>query len=195
MTTLVLELPTLFLVSGGSDELCALIGRERHTAVLALLPIVSAISGNAGLQASSLTKRAIVHGRVQTMDTYGAWLGNEIGAAFYLGLTMGAVTGVIALAMGGFSFPFALSMFTAQFVGVFTAAFTGSLSPLLLAFFFDITEASSPGRLLWGGPLITALQDVVASFAMIVLSYQILVAFGPYEIAPRDACYAPPAEY
>ena len=273
VTTLVLELPTLFLVSGGSDELCALIGRERHTAVLALLPIVSAISGNAGLQASSLTKRAIVHGRVQTMDTYGAWLGNEIGAAFYLGefcrsveagwlvsvtcnvklsmarsvvavflvcsssppigrlpkvnffihpltplmfflflscffflpfskfhgcypgLTMGAVTGVIALAMGGFSFPFALSMFTAQFVGVFTAAFTGSLSPLLLAFFFDITEASSPGRLLWGGPLITALQDVVASFAMIVLSYQILVAFGPYEIAPRDACYAPPAEY
>jgi hypothetical protein len=82
--TLVLEVPTLLLISGGSDKLCHLIGRTKYTSLVALLPIVCALSGNVGLQASKLTKQAICHGQVK-MDNYASWLVKEIGAAGLLG--------------------------------------------------------------------------------------------------------------
>jgi hypothetical protein len=84
MVTLVIEMPTLFLISGGSDKLCNLIGRTKYTTLVALLPIVSAMSGNVGLQASTLTTRAIRHGQVK-VENYTSWLVKEIGAAVYLG--------------------------------------------------------------------------------------------------------------
>ena len=42
--TLLLELPTLFMISGGSDRLCTLIGRRKYTVLISLLPIISAVS-------------------------------------------------------------------------------------------------------------------------------------------------------
>ena len=84
MVALVIEMPTLFLISGGSDKLCNFIGRTNYTTLVALLPIVSAMSGNVGLQASALTTRAIRHGQVQ-VENYSSWLVKEIGAAVYLG--------------------------------------------------------------------------------------------------------------
>jgi len=101
------------------------------------------------------------------------------------GLAMGVVTGSIAFLMGGFSFAFALSIFTAQFVGILTAGCTGTLAPLLFTFIFERDSGK------WGGPLETAVQDVVGSFAMIVISYRIMLLFGPYEIAPNDVCGVP----
>lgn len=184
VVTLVFEMPTLFFISGGSDRLCGLIGRTKYTSLIALLPIVSAISGNVGLQASTLTTRAISHGQVK-VGNYASWLTKEIRAALYLGLAMGVVTGSIAFLMGGFSFAFALSIFTAQFVGILTAGCTGTLAPLLFTFIFERDSGK------WGGPLETAVQDVVGSFAMIVISYRIMLLFGPYEIAPNDVCGVP----
>lgn len=84
IVTLIFELPTLFLISGGSDRLCSLIGRKKYTTLIAMLPIISAISGNVGLQASTLTTRAISHAQVRP-DNYLGWLGKEITAALYLG--------------------------------------------------------------------------------------------------------------
>ena len=40
----------------------------------------------------------------------------------------------------------------------------------------------------WGGPLETAVQDIVGSFAMIVVTYQIMQFFGPFDIEPTDIC-------
>jgi hypothetical protein len=84
IVTLIFELPTLFLISGGSDRLCYLIGRKKYTTLISLLPLISAISGNVGLQASTLTTRAISHMQVR-VDNYLAWLCKEIVAAVYLG--------------------------------------------------------------------------------------------------------------
>ncbi len=42
----------------------------------------------------------------------------------------------------------------------------------------------------WGGPLETAIQDIVGSFAMVILSYHLLVLFGPAEVKPWDVCGA-----
>ena len=84
IVTLIFELPTLFMISGGSDRLCHLIGRRKYTTLISLLPLIGAISGNVGLQASTLTTRAISHVQVR-VDNYLAWLGKEIVAAAYLG--------------------------------------------------------------------------------------------------------------
>jgi hypothetical protein len=84
IVTLLFEMPTLFLISGGSDRLCSLIGRWKYTTLVSLLPIISAISGNVGLQASTLTTRAISHGHVR-VENYSEWLRKEVWAALYLG--------------------------------------------------------------------------------------------------------------
>ena len=63
-----------------------------------------------------------------------------------------------------------------------TAGVTGTLAPLLFTFIFERDSGK------WGGPLETAVQDVVGSFAMIVVTYWIMSLFGPYEIEPNDMC-------
>ncbi|KAL7531161.1 hypothetical protein ACHAWF_003654 [Thalassiosira exigua] len=181
IVTLIFELPTLFLISGGSGQLCDLIGRHKYTTLVALLPLISAISGNVGLQASTLTTRAISHGHVH-VDNYTDWLGKEVTAGTYLGIAIGVVMASIAFCMGGFSFPFAISIFTAQFIGIITAGFTGTLAPLIFTFIFERDSGK------WGGPLETAVQDVVGSFAMIVVTYRIMLLFGPYDLDPSDMC-------
>ena len=179
--TLIFELPTLFMISGGSDRLCGLIGRQKYTALISLLPIISAVSGNVGLQASTLTTRAVSHLQV-CVENYSVWLKKEVVAAMYLGCALGGISGGIAFCMGGFSAPFALSIFTAQWIGIFTAGVTGTLAPLLFTFIFERDSGK------WGGPLETAVQDVVGSFAMIVVTYWIMSLFGPYDIEPNDMC-------
>lgn len=179
--TLILELPTLFFIAGGSDQLCSLIGRTKYTTLLALLPLTSAISGNVGLQASTLTTRAISHHQVRK-ENYATWLNKEIGAAIYIAICMGTIVGTVAFFMGGKNVPFAFSIFIAQFVGILTAGCTGTLAPLLFTFIFERDSGK------WGGPLETAVQDVVGSFAMIVISYQVMSYFGPYDIEQSDMC-------
>jgi hypothetical protein len=46
--TIVIEIPVLLMISGGSGRLCALIGRSRYQLLMAFLPLSSAISGNCG---------------------------------------------------------------------------------------------------------------------------------------------------
>lgn len=48
MVTLIIEIPVLLMISGGSDNLCSLIGRKRYQLLMAFLPLSSAISGNCG---------------------------------------------------------------------------------------------------------------------------------------------------
>mmetsp|Transcript_33422 Transcript_33422/g.37300 ORF Transcript_33422/g.37300 Transcript_33422/m.37300 type:complete len:911 (-) Transcript_33422:22-2754(-) len=181
IVTLIFELPTLFFISGGSDQLCSLIGRVKFTSLISLLPITSAISGNVGLQASTLTTRAISHGQVRK-ENYTSWLCKEIGTALYIGVVMGVVAGTMAFFMGGLNIAFGFTIFVAQFIGIITAGCTGTLAPLLFTFIFERDSGK------WGGPLETAVQDVVGSFAMIVISYRIMLAFGPYDIEPSDMC-------
>ena len=48
MVTLIIEIPVLLMISGGSAKLCALIGRNKYQLLIAFLPLSSAISGNCG---------------------------------------------------------------------------------------------------------------------------------------------------
>lgn len=136
IVTLLFEIPVLLMVSGGSDRLCYLIGRTKYQLLIGFLPLSSAISGNVGLQSSTLTTRAISHGHVKVQN-YSKWLAKEVGAATYLGLGMGALLGSIAYIASGFSFPFGLTVMTAQFISILTAGITGTFAPLIFTFIFE----------------------------------------------------------
>lgn len=171
------------MITGGSDALCQLIGRKRYHLLIGFLPLTSAISGNVGLQASTLTTRAISHAHVRP-EAYLHWFLDEVGAATLLGLGMGSVLGTIAFTASGLDLAFGATIFVAQFISIVTAGITGTFAPLLFTFIFHRDSGK------WGGPLETAIQDIVGSFAMIIISYHVLLLFGPLEIQPSDVCIA-----
>jgi Mg/Co/Ni transporter MgtE len=179
--TLIIEIPVLIIVSGGSGQLCRLVGRHKYELLMGFLPLCSAISGNVGLQASTLTTRAVSHRHI-TPKLFRKWLLTEIGAAVYLGFGMGFSVGCIAFFLSDYHFAFAFTVALAQWISIVTAGLTGTCAPLLFSFIFN----RDPGK--WGGPLETAIQDIIGSFAMVVMSYRVLSLFGPMEIDPTDTC-------
>jgi hypothetical protein len=98
------------------------------------------------------------------------------------GIGMGCLLGTIAFVASGYSYAFGLTVMIAQFISIVTAGCTGTFAPLIFTFIFERDSGK------WGGPLETAVQDIVGSFAMVVISYQILEWFGPFEIDPSDTC-------
>lgn len=181
IVTLIIEIPVLLMISGGSDRLCKEIGRTKYQLLMAFLPLSSAISGNVGLQCNALTSRAISHIHV-TIDNYFVWLRSELGASFVLGLSMGSLLGTIAYFASNYDLTFAFTIFMSQFVSIITAGLTGTFAPLIIAFIFHRDSGK------WCGPLETAVQDIIGSFTMIILSYYLILFFGPSEIDPNDTC-------
>lgn len=95
---------------------------------------------------------------------------------------MGVLMGSIGYFASGMDFAFGLTIFTAQLISIVTAGITGTFAPLLFSFIFKRDSGK------WGGPLETAIQDIIGSFAMIVISYQLLKFFGTRDVAPDDVC-------
>jgi Mg/Co/Ni transporter MgtE len=185
--TLIFEIPVLLMISGGSDALCQLVGRTKYQLLMGFIPLTSAISGNVGLQASTLTTRAISHDHV-TPSKYLPWFGHEVGAACVLGLGMGTLLATIAFFASLYDVAFALTIFVAQFISIVTAGCTGTFAPLLFSFIFRRDSGK------WGGPLETAIQDIVGSFAMVIISYRILLLLGAGPVDPNDVCSAVTAD-
>ncbi len=102
--------------------------------------------------------------------------------AALLGIGMGFAVGGLAYQASNFDFGFGLTIFVANFISVLTAGLTGTLAPLIFTFIFHRDSGK------WGGPLETAIQDIVGSFVMVILSYRILLWMGPTEINPNDMC-------
>jgi Mg/Co/Ni transporter MgtE len=179
--TLIVEMPVLLMITGGSDALCGLIGKRRFYLLIGMLLLNNAISGNVGLQASSLTARAITHSHI-TVGSCKQWFVSEVGAAAYLGLGMGCLLGSIALFASEMDFAFALTIMIAQFISIVTAGITGTFAPLLFSFVFKHDSGK------WGGPLNTAFQDIAGTFAMVVVSYYLLSWFSAGNVDPNDSC-------
>ena len=154
---------------------------RRYQLLVAFLPLTSAISGNVGLQASTLTTRAVSHLQI-AKHSYCIWLYKEIVAAAYQGFAMGAISGIFAYIASGHDAAFSFAIFLAQFSSILTAGLTGTLAPLIFTFVFRRDSGQ------WGGPLETAIQDIVGSFAMVILSYHVLNLLGPHEISESDMC-------
>ena len=67
-------------------------------------------------------------------------------------------------------------------LSIVTAGLTGTIAPLLFSFLFKRDSGK------WGGPLETAIQDIVGSFAMVIVSYHILSIIGAGPVDPDDSC-------
>jgi Mg/Co/Ni transporter MgtE len=179
--TLIIEIPVLLMISGGSGRLCGLIGRSKFQLLMGLLPLSSAISGNVALQASNLTKRAVSQG-ILTPDSYVSWLLKEVKGAAYLGLAMGILLFAIAFVASSLDLAFGVAVMMAQLLSTVTAGCTGTLAPLCGKFFFSCDAEK------WGGLVETALQDIIASFAMVMVTYRFLEFIGPLDVDPNDLC-------
>jgi len=95
---------------------------------------------------------------------------------------MGLLLGSIAFVASGFDHAFGLTIMFAQFISIVTAGATGTFAPLLFSFIFQRDSGK------WGGPLETAIQDIVGSFAMVIISYHLLTLLGPGPVDPSDMC-------
>jgi hypothetical protein len=102
----------------------------------------------------------------------------------FAGLGMGGFLGLVAFVASGCNFPFGLTVMIAQFISILTAGCTGTFAPLLFTFIFERDSGK------WGGPLETAVQDIVGSFAMVIISYRLLLWLGPFDVGAGDMCGA-----
>ncbi len=125
------------------------------------MPIISAISGNTGLQASAITVRALATGNVSLTRWW-----EPVRRALQISLIIGSVCGLIIGIIGGYWYGkiiFGMVVGLSMFISINISAFVGTSTPLLskrLGFDPAITV----------GPFETAFQDVVGITVFLTLS-------------------------
>ena len=163
-------------------QLCKLLGTHKYNVLYGMVPLASALAGNVGLQSSTLTIRAVSYSQVDK-QSYLRWLYKEIATSAVLGLVMGIAFGSIAYVAGGFDLVFGVVLGLGQFATIVMAGLTGTFAPLCFSFIFH----RDAGK--WGGPLETAIQDIVGIFVSGILSYKLFELFGERAIDENDVCH------
>ncbi|MGN6756705.1 MAG: magnesium transporter [Thermomicrobiales bacterium] len=116
------------------------------------MPVISAISGNVGLQAAAIVVRGLDTGHV-SLKHWGRQVAKELSTSFLLALACGTVLGAIGAAWSG-HLPFGLVIGGALTCSMLTAGLMGSLIPMLSKRLgFDPATTA--------GPFETAFQDVI----------------------------------
>jgi magnesium transporter len=116
------------------------------------MPVISAISGNVGLQAAAIVVRGLDTGHV-SLRRWNQQLAKELQTAFIMALTCGLILGAVG-AIWSQHVPFGIVIGVALTCSMLTAGFMGTVIPMLSkrAGFDPATTA---------GPFETAFQDVV----------------------------------
>lgn len=116
------------------------------------MPVISAVSGNVGLQAAAIVVRGLDTGHV-SIERWAHALRRELIAALVIAAAMGAVVSVVATAWSRRVF-FGLVVGMAMVCAVLTAGLLGTVIPLVSKRLgFDPATTA--------GPFETALQDVI----------------------------------
>jgi magnesium transporter len=152
-----LRLPWLLGTMGIELGAGLVISRYDHvlTEVILLasfMPIISAVSGNVGLQAAAIVVRGLDTGHV-SLQRWGQQVSKELQTALLMALTCGLVLGTIG-AIWSQHLPFGLVIGVALTCSMMTAGFMGTVIPMLSKRLgFDPATTA--------GPFETAFQDVV----------------------------------
>ncbi|HEX5505178.1 MAG TPA: magnesium transporter [Thermomicrobiales bacterium] len=152
-----LRLPWLLGTMG--IELCAGLVIARFDDVLtqvillaSFMPVISAVSGNIGLQAAATVVRGLDTGHV-SLKHAGRQVGKELTTALLLALACGLVLGAVG-AVWSRHLPFGLVIGGAMTCSMLTAGFMGTVIPMLSKRLgFDPATTA--------GPFETAFQDVI----------------------------------
>lgn len=156
VATLCIELGVAFVITKYTETL------TDYPLLIAFMPVISAISGNLGLQSSSITARALALGLARVSD-WRAAVAHELKAGFCLSLMMGFVvfccSSVFPDASASQRTPdpfFGAVVGACMFFSSMLASISGAVAPLLFA-----RCGLDPTAL--AGPLETAFQDVVGN--------------------------------
>lgn len=144
------------------------------------VPLITGMSGNVGIQCSTVLVRGMSTGELSVGSRRDA-IRREITIGLLIGLTFGLTCGLVVFALNHFglqpvpSDPFALGATVgAGILGAcMTASILGTLSPFFFAHFrIDPAVAS--------GPIVTAFNDVLSTLMFFVVAKMIYTLFAFY---------------
>lgn len=131
------------------------------------MPIISAMSGNTGLQSASIVVRGLDTGIV-SIKRWWEPLSRQVRTTLIIGVAVGAAVGVIGYLISDTNkLSFALSVAVSMFISINIAGVIGTLSPMIskrLGFDPAITS----------GPFETAFQDVIGITVFLTVSTYML---------------------
>lgn len=146
MGTLLIELGAGVVISHFDNVL------KQVILLASFMPVISAISGNVGLQAAAIVVRGLDTGHV-SLSRWGQAVRKELTTALVMALVCGLVLGTVG-AIWSHHLPFGIVVGGAMTCSMLTAGFMGTVIPMLSrrAGFDPATTA---------GPFETAFQDVI----------------------------------
>ena len=125
---------------------------EQIIALVSFAPIISAVSGNVGVQSSTVVTRGLATGRVEVTNVMRVWL-KEIKVALLIGAICGMLLGVIAYLWHGQAM-LGVIVGNAMVTSIMVASALGTLMPVMFKMLkIDPAIAS--------GPVVTTLTDIV----------------------------------
>lgn len=159
LVTLGVELAAGFVIARFDEVL------KQVILLASFMPIISAISGNVGLQAAAIVVRGLDTGHV-TLRGWWATVRKELATASLMALVIGSILGSIGMAWSGKA-SFGLVIGAAQVTAMLTAGLMGTLFPLVSKRLgFDPATTA--------GPFETAFQDVVGFAVFLWLASRLL---------------------
>lgn len=177
LITFVIEMVVAFVISKYEDTL------KVYPLLIAFMPVISAISGNVGLQSSSIIVRNLALG-INSEKKFLQALLPEIKAGLVIASMMTVVVGATAFVWYAPVQPesehswhgalvFSLTIGLGIFASMVIAAFSGTAAPLLSKRCgFDPSAMS--------GPMETAFQDIAGSTFLLAMGALILGTFGDH---------------
>jgi magnesium transporter len=146
-------------------------------AVPFFVPLITGMSGNVGIQCSTVLIRSMATGG-RSANTVGIVIARELKIGMLIGVCFGVICGVAAYALNHAGLPVTLAnpllvgtIVSSGVLGAcFTATLLGSLSPIFFAKFrIDPAIAS--------GPIVTAFNDVLATYMYFLIAWFVATVF------------------
>ncbi|HRE40951.1 MAG TPA: magnesium transporter [Ignavibacteria bacterium] len=157
LITMGIELIAVFVIKSHNEIL------EKVILLAAFMPIISAISGNTGLQSAAIVVRAIDTGLVN-INKWWIPLIRQIKTTLIIGFVVGVIIAIIGyIMMDTNKTAFALSVGISMFISINIAGIVGTTTPMISKKLgFDPAVTS--------GPFETAFQDVVGISIFLTIS-------------------------
>ncbi len=157
MITLFIEMFAVFVVSSHDAML------EKVILLAAFMPIISAISGNTGLQSAAIVVRGLDTGNMM-LNRWWEPLNRQIRTTLIIGTAIGIAVGLMGYLLSDDNkMRFGLSVAVSMFISINIAGVIGTISPM-------ISKRLGFDPALTSGPFETAFQDVIGITVFLTVS-------------------------